>query len=377
MKKLFILAVILLLIPSTIQAEEVSNWHAWAYAEATDTLLLFNRDGDILQMNTPADPQASIDAPTFVGVSRDGVTMVVLTFSNNNSPLVIFQNLNTKVQFSWKGTPDETFLANLDGSYSVPSVTFSQDGSLFALGLSNFNAWRVVIFTVNNGQAAVEVNQNYAYLQEIMAVTGQFVLPVVRLFDEQGVHVQLVNANTEGLETYPAFLWQWNGSVVPSNYVDAKMDIDPQTSEIVFPAVDEASPLPDPVGPDAAYNAIDTTTAETMLVIEDEIVNRTRWANGTNAVLFETTNPDTFETLWNVIRLDDPNAVIMDLISGYADVRGTPDGFLSVEADTGIINFHAIADPYSPQPITAIQTGDAAVEIIWVSSEGYEYLGPQ
>lgn len=379
MKKLWIIGLIVLLIlPASVQGEELSQWYAWAYAEAADTLLLFNREGDILEMNVPTDPQADPEAPGFIGVSRQGNLMAVVTFATDNSPLVIFHDLNSGAQTSWKGTPDEAILTNLDGSYTIPSITFSEDGGLFALGLTKFdNTWRVVIFFTSTGQPATEITQNYDYLQGIMAQTGQFVLPVVRLFDARGVHVQLVQETTEGETEYPSFLWQWDGTVIPSDYVDAEMDIDPRSGAVVNPAVDETSDMPAPIGPSAAYNAIDMTTSDTMLVITDELVTRTRWANGTDAVLFETQNPDTFETLWNVVRLDDPDAPSDILEDEYADVRGTPNGFLSVEEFSGVIRFHSVEDPYNPEDITTIQTGDGIVEIIWVLPDGYEYLGPQ
>lgn len=371
---LIVLLIILWILP--VKSQGNSTWYAWAYAEATDTLLLFNQEGDLLEIDAPTAPEIEPAAAKFFAISRDGADMAVVSYALDGRPLVIFYDLNSGAQNAWLGKPEESYLPNLDGSLSIPSVTFSQDGSLFALGLSDFETWRVVIFLTETGQAAVEINQDYEYVQPIMEAAGSFVIPVVRLFDEQGVHVQLVSSTIEGMAEYPAFLWKWDGNVVESPYTEAFMDIFPLTNEIVYPMLDDETPAPDPIGPRAAFNAIDMSSSDFIMTLdEDLLITRTRWAEGTQAVLYETQDPETFETIWNVVPADAPDEAA-ELLSQYIDVRGTPDGFLSIEGDTGIISFHSVDDPYDPQPITTVITGDGLAEILWVSPEGYPYNGP-
>lgn len=356
-------------------AQSPADWYAWAYAETSDTLLLFNQEGDILEMDAPTHPDMEPAAGKFFAISRDGADMVVLSYALDGSPFVLFYDLTTGTQNTWKGTPEESYLPNLDSSHAVPSVTFSQDGSLFALGLSNFETWRVVIFLVESGQAAVEMNRSYPYLQDVIEPDSSNVIPVVRLFDDEGLHIQMVVGVSEGMSEYPAFLWKWDGSVAESPYTEAFMDVDPQTDEVVYPMLDEESPAPAAIGPRAAFNAIDMSSSDFILTLdEDLLITRTRWAEGTNAILYETQNPETFETLWNVVPVDSSDEAAE---LPYMDVRGTPDGFLSIEADTGVIHFHSVDDPYSPIPITTLITGGGSAEILWVSPEGYPYNGPK
>jgi hypothetical protein len=177
------------------------------------------------------------------------------------------------------------------------------------------------------------------------------------------------------MSDYPAFLWRWDGSVAASPYTEAFMDVDPQTDEVVYPMLDEESPAPAAIGPRAPFNAIDMSSSDFILTLDEELlITRTRWAEGTRAILYETQNPETFETLWNVVPVDSSYKAAE---LPYMDVRGTPNGFLSIEADTGVIHFHSVDDPYSPIPITTLVTGGGTAEILWVSPEGYSYNGPK
>jgi len=280
----FTLFISLILLPlSNVAAQNPGEWFAWVHSQQSNRLVLINQSGEVLSIASPTHPDEDLFAQRYFGISRDGARLAMLSGTNDLRPLLIFRDLNTGAENSWIGEVDEWSLPSLGSQHSIPTLAFSPDGALFAIGMANpqIGTWRVVVFDTASGTALFQLNEASPQAQQFMQAQPQgltSVMPVVRLFDQTDVHVQMISVLTEGITNYPAFRWSpGNNSIQPSTYDRAFMDLSETSGQMVFPGVDANMPLPESFGPVPPFNAVQMSEgAPPLWVSPAELILQTR-----------------------------------------------------------------------------------------------------
>ena len=375
------LTLLLLLLPLlTVAAQAPGEWWAWVHSQQANRLVLLNQSGEVRSMPSPTHPDEDPFAQRYFGVSRDGARLVMLSSANDGRPLLIFRDLNSGAEGAWFGAPGEWYMPSLTRQHGISTLAFNPDGSLFAVGIGNPQAatWRVLIFDTASGALVFQLDHTNPTVQAFLQAQPQgvpFLLPIVRMFDSTEVHVQLMLASTEGVADYPAFRWSpGDGRIEPSQYSRAFMDVSPNSGQMVFPGVNPAMPLPESFGPVAPFNAIQMPNGgPPVWTSPTELILDARWVAGDRAILALTQDPNTFASAWKLILPWDGSGI--PLPSQIVDAHGVRDGFLSIEAGTGFLNFHPIDNPLGPRPLVALMPPDDVHEIIW-TSQG-PYAGPR
>jgi hypothetical protein len=356
-------------------------WHAWVYSDASHQLTLLDPAGEILTIPSPAPRDETIYPTRKFAISRDGARLAMVSDTSDQRPLVLFHDFATGAEAVWTGAPLEWSLPTLDGQFTIPTVNFSPDGRLFALGVGypDGGTWRVLVFDALAGTVVFELSYAdpgvVAFLQGQPQAVG-YIMPVVRLFDSTAIHIQLVPADVQGIAKYPALAWSpGDGRIAPSNLDHAFMDIAAASQEALYPYENSAVGSSSSFGFTAPFNAIGrgSNATENLWAQNGALVVKARWAAGASAAVFQTQNPNDFTTAWNFLSLAAPGAAIA-LAENYQSISGTPDGFLSL-SESGAVAFHTVAQPGQPLSIMAIPAGPG--EIIWVQTAGVPYAGPR
>jgi hypothetical protein len=374
MRRLTLLLILLPLL--TIAAQNPSEWFAWVHSQQANRLILLNQGGEVLNMPSPTHPNEDSFAQRYFGISRDGARLAMLSSTTDFRPLLIFRDLNTGAEASWIGEVDEWSLPSLGSQHAIPTLTFNPDGLLFAIGIANpqIGTWRVMVYDTASGGALFQLNETSPEAQAFLQAQPQSlssVMPVVRLFDQTDVHVQMISVLTEGISNYPAFRWSpGDNRMEASPYDRAFMDVSEATGQMVFPDVDASMPLPESFGPVPPFNAIHMPTGGPPLwVSPSELILQTRWAASDRVILAQTQDPNAFTSSWKLIQTWDGG--VIPLPPTIADVRGVRDGLLSIEVGTGVVAFHPIDNPLAARPLTVLSPSDDVHEIIWTSAGPY------
>jgi len=372
MKKVVIVA-FLLLLSLPVYAQD-AGWYAWVYASASNRLVLLNPTGEVQSIPAPSHPQESPFAQRYFAFSHDGASLAMVSMTQDERPLVLLRDLNSGAEAAWLGKPYDWYLPTLDGQHRIPPTSFSPDGTFFALGFGNPDeaSWQVTVFETSSGAAVFELNESHPQVVgfvEAQPYAVSYIMPIVRLFEDARVHVQLVSANVQGITFYPTLVWSpGDDQIRPSDYRRAFMDIDPASGMMVYPYADENAPLPQSFGFVPPYNGLGVAAvpnSEQSLWVENgDLILNARWAAANQAVLLQTQAADTYDTRWELLNLE--TLTTTPLKTDYIDLRGTPDGFLSVDI-MGQVALHAWQAPTQSRVIYSAQPADLALEIIWVS----------
>jgi hypothetical protein len=374
MKRLSLLLLLILAV-LPVQAQD-ATWYSWLYVEGRQELVLVDSSGSQQVFPVPAAPELNPDEVKYFGFAPDGSQMVMVTYALDGRPAVVFTNLQTRESTIWFGEPGEDIFPTANGTFILPPTLFNIENALFSFGVSNpeTGAWRVILFDYTAGRPAAALNSTEA--PNLPEGT-----PIIQLLGEDALHVQLL---TFSPPPYPAFAWTFAGEITESPYIHTFGDIHPVTQEYIFPGIDDATNLIPPSGPTPPYNAIfsDTQSPEVIYATGDNLIGLVRWAEGTNAVVFQTPLVDDFGFTWNVLALNEDNEPIM--LDGAVDAIGTPDGVLTIEESGSgapgsqpVISLVYYPDPSSPQILIDNLNTEAPVFLLWSSFEGVEYNGPR
>ncbi|PJF45022.1 MAG: hypothetical protein CUN55_00985 [Phototrophicales bacterium] len=213
-------------IPQKADAQSVT-WLAWTYDDLNGEMIQIDSSG--FTHKSVILPKNSNDTyPYNVAVSPQG-DRVAYTLTNSNGDVALYvYDLVGDVVLAQFYVPFSNAIDSLN--FVARPEIFSPDGSQIAYAYAHQNEWMLSILDINSGGQVV--------LQTSQQFTGE--IPVPMWFDGFTVHVTMVPLAAGGFTSLNSFAWDTLSNTWQTTdfFPVLNADIEPRTSEVIFPALD-------------------------------------------------------------------------------------------------------------------------------------------
>jgi hypothetical protein len=355
-----------------------SPWYTLIWLTGVDSLHWVNLGGEQAQIPRPKLPdEAAVDSNPRMLVSPDGSYMALVARLNSGRDALGFYSFANgnffKVHIAQEG---ETIVLGKQTSYAL-------DGSSLAVGFWSGDydkfAWRVIVFTMQTGDALQVLNSTDPGAPAL----GQLAMPYVVYYQPDNgagttgdqVHFQLIPIGIGGGDYYPAFEWSLNSlTIADSGYGYSGMDILPPTGEILISGVADGSvPLLEPDGPFNSHNMIGRLPADPVagtpldpIVIDGSVYMwGGTWVKGGEWIVYRSSSPSVPMNL----TLNDQAGSNFPFPPEFTRVYGTDDGYVFAPNGTLIYYTNGATTATAPLIFTAKDTS----EIVYVTPIGANF----
>lgn len=338
-------------------AQTPPDWGIWAgllYDPINGTVYRYDSTGTVTPSALPLPADMQQTPPTNVAASRDGNTLVYLTYNAEWQPgggpydarMTVF-NTQTNIADEY---PFLAFNVHSLNYFAAPSL-FGPDNRTLAIGYHQPSGWTIALLDVVNRQYGATLSEADTPAQTIIAPgTRPYEQPVPVITAYDGTWVEFMMVPGEAFEIPPALnSYAWNpatGEVrQTTRFSSFAFDYWPATGEVIRTEQDENRPFNPgfPFGHNNVLTAISRSdTATPFYTSQQYSFNRPHFIQGGEKVLFSGIVADTPGDTWTALPRTGPPATVisspasgMDL--GILDAASTPYGALVI-GETAVVS---------------------------------------